>query len=190
MFCQLVYKDGIWNSVKNLTKVKVNNIQHSSLIHLASQLIVEGYQVGKAWFPHCKSILTFPDRLLVLRLFENGLQDYLLHHLLRDWVQAYQAVVPLISSLALLEDRDDIYFLPVFRNISWSLQPFKDSWVWRPSDISQLPQHLCVQLVRLHGLIYVHIVWVFPDIILFHQGQVFLAPDWWPVGLLVGDLAT
>lgn len=57
------------DSVKGFTKVRVNNIHCFPLIHRASHLTVEGYQVGQASFPLCKSMLTTSNHLLVLHVF-------------------------------------------------------------------------------------------------------------------------
>lgn len=41
--------------VKSHFKVKVNDIHYFPLIHQASHLIIEGYQLGEVWFLLCKS---------------------------------------------------------------------------------------------------------------------------------------
>lgn len=63
-------------------------------------------------------MLTIPDNLLVLRMFGNRFQDYLLCHLPRDQVQADSPVFSRIFLLALLEDKGDICFLLVLRHLS------------------------------------------------------------------------
>lgn len=61
LLSQLLYEDVIGESVKGLTKVKVNNI-----------IIVEGCQVGQARFPLHKSMLTTQNHLLVLFMSRKG----------------------------------------------------------------------------------------------------------------------
>lgn len=55
-----------------MTKVQINNILCSSLIHQADRFIVESYQVGQAWFSLYKSILSIPNHILILQMFGNG----------------------------------------------------------------------------------------------------------------------
>lgn len=84
-------------------------------------------------------MLTTPSHILILCMFANGFQDFLLHYCRRYWGKAEQPVVPQVFFLAPPADRRDICFLPVFRNLCSSEWPFKDNqeWLWR--DISQLP---------------------------------------------------
>lgn len=42
-------------------------------------------------------------------MLENGFQDYLFHHLSKDWGDADQPVAPRNLYLALLEDESDIF---------------------------------------------------------------------------------
>lgn len=69
-----------------------------------------GSRHGQARFPLHKSLRTTPNHLLVL-MFWNGFQDYLLHLLSWDRGDGYQPVVLWIFLLALLEDSSDICFL-------------------------------------------------------------------------------
>jgi len=69
------------DSVKSLAEVEVDNIHGSPLIYPASRAIIESYQVGQAWFPLGKSMLSTPDNLLFLHLLRDDLQNELLHHL-------------------------------------------------------------------------------------------------------------
>jgi len=83
---------------------------HTSLVYLwgcyGSQyhLIVESIQVGQAWFPLHKSLLTSLSNLLVINMFTNVFQRYLFHHLPRDQSEANQPMVSQILPLAPLED--------------------------------------------------------------------------------------
>jgi len=52
-------------------------------------------------------MLTTPDNLLFFHLFDDGLQDKLLHHLSRDGGEADRSVVPWVL-LALFEDWSDM----------------------------------------------------------------------------------
>lgn len=56
-----------------------------------------------------------------------------------DWGQSDLPTVPQILLLTLLEDRRDIFFLPVIRNLPWSPQQFKDNRQLSHNDIGQLP---------------------------------------------------
>lgn len=64
------------DSVKNFTKVKINNLP-------PSYLITESDQVHQAWFSLHISVLTALGHLLLLHMFGNGFQDDLLHALCR-----------------------------------------------------------------------------------------------------------
>jgi len=56
--CPLIYltlpkfnnKDFVRDSVKHLAEIKVHNIHCSPPIYPASDDIIEGYQIGQAWF--------------------------------------------------------------------------------------------------------------------------------------------
>jgi len=61
-------------------------------------------------------MLTAADNIYVLHVFENDFQDYFLHHHHRDGDKADQLLVSWILLLAIVEDRDDISFLPFLRN--------------------------------------------------------------------------
>lgn len=62
-------------------------------------------------------MLMSPDQILILYMFEQGFQDHLLHQIPKDQGEADQPVVPCILLLALLEDRSDIWLLPILRNL-------------------------------------------------------------------------
>lgn len=85
MLHQLACEGVMEDNIKSLTKVKTNNIHFSPFMHQTSHLIIETYQVFHAWFSLHKSNLTTPSHLLVLCLFTNGYQDYLLHPLPEEW---------------------------------------------------------------------------------------------------------
>jgi len=107
----------------------------------------------EAWLSFHKPMMPLPSHLLVLYMFGNDLQDYLLHHFPRDQSGADQPVVLWIL-LALPEDTSDNSFLPVLRNLPQSPWPFKDYQQWPCNDIGQLPQHSWVHPTRSHGLVY------------------------------------
>lgn len=65
------------DSVKSHFEVKVNNIHYSPLMPHASHLILEGYQVGLAWFLLCKSTLTTLSHFLVFHGFGNDFQGFI-----------------------------------------------------------------------------------------------------------------
>lgn len=48
------------DSVKSLIKDEVNNIHCFSLIHQASRITAEGYEVGRVWLPLHKTMLSTP----------------------------------------------------------------------------------------------------------------------------------
>lgn len=54
----------------------------------------------------------------------------------------------------------------VLLDILQSSQPYGDTQQWPHIDFGQLPQHLCVYLIRSHGVIYVQFQ-MFPNVILF-----------------------
>ena len=66
-------KDVVGDSGKCLAEVKVDNIYYTLPIYPASDDIIEGYQIGQAWFP-IESILTIPDNLL-FQLLGKGIQN-------------------------------------------------------------------------------------------------------------------
>jgi len=105
------------NCVKILAEVEVDNIHSSPLIYPASHAIVESYQIGQAWFPLGKFMLTTPDNLLFLHLLDDDLQDKLLHHFSWDGGEADWPVVPWVLLLALFEDWSDIGLSPVLRHL-------------------------------------------------------------------------
>lgn len=148
---QFVNEDTMIASDASLAKVKVISILCSLLIHQASNFIIEGYQAGQAWFSLHKSILMTPNHLLVLNIFENGFQNYLLHHLSGYCGEAHRPVVPHILPPFLLEASHDTGTEILV--LLWSLWPFKDTWDWPCNDICQLPQHLWMQPIGSHRFI-------------------------------------
>lgn len=62
------------------------------LICWTISLIVGVLEVGQAWFPLHKCMLSIPDHILILFVFGKILQNYLFHHLPRNWGEAYQPV--------------------------------------------------------------------------------------------------
>lgn len=99
------------------TKVKVKNTDCFSIIHQANHHTVEWNQVGQLWFPLCKSMLTF-NCITVFHMFENAFWEVIPSHLPRDCIKGDLLVIPHFFSLTFLEDRSDICFLPVYRNLS------------------------------------------------------------------------
>lgn len=79
---------------ESFAEVRVENIQCFPLIHSGSCFILEGNQVGKAWFTFSESILATPDYLLIIPGDEDGLWNEALHHLSRDGGEADWMVVP------------------------------------------------------------------------------------------------
>lgn len=72
--------------VKVFANAETNNIRSSPLIHWYSHVTGESHQVGQTWFPLHKLMLNIANHLLVLHIFWNGLQDYLLHQGDADWL--------------------------------------------------------------------------------------------------------
>jgi len=62
---------------KKLANVKVHNFVCFPYFYPANDDIVEGYQVGQAWFFLGESMLTTPDNLLLFQLFGDGIQNKL-----------------------------------------------------------------------------------------------------------------
>ena len=73
---------------ESLAKIKINNIYCSPLFHWSSSVIKEGCQVGEAWFPLCKSMLTTHNHFPVLNTGSRFQICYLLHHLYGDGGEA------------------------------------------------------------------------------------------------------
>lgn len=67
------------DSIKDFTKVKVNNFHCFLPIQQINHLAVESYQVSQARFPLCKSMLTTPNHPLALVCMEMLFQRYFLH---------------------------------------------------------------------------------------------------------------
>jgi len=85
-----------------------------------------------------------------------------------------QPAVPWILPLALFEDRNDIFFSPVFRHfaqLQWLSKDYKE-WLCNHICDSQQSQ---VYLIKARRLVNVQFAQVFPDLILFHQKYIFLA---------------
>lgn len=98
----------------------------------------EGHWSSQAWFSFHKSMLTIPSHLLVLNVFWNVFQQYLLYYLPTDWGEFDWPVVPRTLLLVLLEDRSDICLFPMLKNIPTS-EHFKDrSDIRLPSANSHL----------------------------------------------------
>ena len=85
-------------------------------------------------------MLTSRNHLLVLHMFGNSFQNYLLHFLSRDWGEAGQSGVPQVLLLALLEENSGISFLPVLWKLCQSPWPFKDDQ-WPFTDVCHLRQN-------------------------------------------------
>ena len=76
------------DSVESLAEVEVHNICGSPFIYPASHAIVESHQTDRALFPLGESMLTTPENLLFLHLFNGDIQNELFHHLSRDGGEA------------------------------------------------------------------------------------------------------
>lgn len=139
--------------VKRIAKVNIKSIRCSLLVHQACHFVTEGIRLVRQI-----SLFLNPCHLLLISfsMCSNGFQDWLFapsHFwrsrwgwLPRSFPQSFPIVFP-----ALLEDRSDIYFLPVLRSVS-SLKDFQG---WPNSDINHLAWHLWLYAVRLHRHEYV-----------------------------------
>lgn len=127
--------------LKGPAETEINNIHWSPLTHPGSCFIIRGNQVGQTWLTCRKSVLPTPDRLLVLHMDRDGLQNEILHCLCGDSGGADWTVVPWIILLAILEDQGYIGFLPVLRQLSSSPRPVKDNCEWFSHGVCQLPWH-------------------------------------------------
>lgn len=76
--------------------------------HLQNHLI-KGVQVHQAWLALCESMLTNPDHVFVPCVPGNGFQDWLFHHLPRDYGEIVQTVVLWVFLFVLPEERSGIY---------------------------------------------------------------------------------
>lgn len=104
------------DSVKSLTEVQktVFTALHSSRLGILLQMTTG---LGREWLSHDKSILTAPDGFPLLNMPRYCFQNWLLHHLPRDWDEADWTVVPLVVFLLLIEDRSNICFPLVCRHL-------------------------------------------------------------------------
>lgn len=75
MHQQLVYEELIGNSVKCLTDVQVYNIHGFSLIHQASDFLIEVYQFGQALLTLGEAMLTTAADFSVLNMPGNVFQN-------------------------------------------------------------------------------------------------------------------
>jgi len=53
--------DVVWDCIKGLTEVKIDDISFSSLIHQCSRSIVECHQLSQARFAFCEAVLVVTD---------------------------------------------------------------------------------------------------------------------------------
>lgn len=91
---------------------------------------------------------------------------------LRDWRKADQ---PVANWIFLLEDRMDVWFLLVLRNLFWSRRPFRDDQQWpQAASASSLSTHRCSPV---HLWCKVQSVQMLLNPILLLHGQVFLPSD-------------
>jgi len=97
------------------------------------------------------------DNLLFFHLFDDDLQNELLHHLSWDGGEADRPVVPWILLLALFEDWSDTDFPSVLRHLSCPPGSFKDDGEWLSNDIRQLPRHSWVHSIGARGFVGVQI---------------------------------
>jgi len=137
----------LWNFVKSLAEVKVQNTHCSPLIYLDSDDI-EGYHVGWTWASLDESMLTTSDNLLVFHLLGDDIQNKLFHHLPRDRGEADWPVW--ILSPVLFEDWSDIGYPPALKHRFHSQWPFKDDRVGLGNHLCQLPQQLWMHPVRAY----------------------------------------
>lgn len=107
IFCQFVYEDIMGDNVKNLIKVKINNIYF--LISWATFFIVEDYQVGwddflfiNLYWLHLGTFLSFLHLRMVWRIVS------LWYQCVPDWPVALW-----IFHLDILEGRADCFSFPV-----------------------------------------------------------------------------
>jgi len=91
------------DSVQRISKDEINSLT-PPLIHLASHLTAEGCQVDQALFPLHKPTLSAPKYLIVLHVFGNGFQGYLLHVLPRNHGEADGPIMSGIILLAFVID--------------------------------------------------------------------------------------
>lgn len=141
---QFAYRNLTGYSVKHLTKTEIKNIHDSPLIHQGSHLITEYYQVGQAWLPHHKSMLTAHRHHLVLHCLEMVSRNIAASLFLAIEVRP---VVPRILLLSFLEDRCLLSSSPQEPpSVKW---PSQDDWEW-PCDLTGwLPQRSWVHTIRL-----------------------------------------
>lgn len=123
----------VQDSVQNLTEVEPENTHCSVLIHLGSCFIVEGNEVGQAWFSFKECSLPTPDCFLVICVDRESLQNETLHQLSEDWGEA-----------DFFKDQSGLCFLPVLRDLFWSPQPFKDNSKQPSQDVHQLSLSILV----------------------------------------------
>lgn len=123
---------------QSLAKIKVDNSNFSSLIHQPAVSLWKAITLVKHDFPFINLCLLLP----VTFFFEKGFQaDF--HHLLSDWGEVDQPVVPQLFVLALLEG--ETCFLPFSRNFTYMTRPCEDNQEWSCDEISQFSQDsLCM----------------------------------------------
>lgn len=122
---------------------------HPSSIKL-NFIIVEDYENGQTWFqfiyPYWFLQIPFLSPIcfeIIFRIFSPQSSQGLRW----GW-----AVLPQVLILALLEDRSDIYFLSVIRDLSWSPWPCRENQEPFPNDLGQLSHHSQVYFVRSQNM--------------------------------------
>lgn len=113
------------------------------------------------------------------------------YQLPRDWSGSDQPAIPWLLLLAVLDNRS------CFSTVFWHFSPLpwsvKGYWEWSDKDICQLPQRSWEHHIRdpWHNI---RSVCLYPDLIIFHQGYIFLAPAFpsslWDLQFLEAGLAS
>lgn len=79
------------DSVRSLAEIE--NIHCSPLTYPGGSFLIEGDEVGQAWFAFGESMLTIPGHVLVIHVQRDGFQNKVFCPLSRDWCEAVWPVI-------------------------------------------------------------------------------------------------
>lgn len=119
-------------------------------------------------------MLTSPHNLLFSVLGE-GIQNKLFYHLSGNGGETDWPVVFRILHLAPYEDWNDNVYSSVYRHISHSPRPFKNSREQFSSHPCQFIQHMWVYPIGAHRFVCIDFGWTFSDQILLDQQEALLS---------------
>lgn len=118
----LQFRDVVWERIKNLTEVQVDDIHKSFLIHCCYHSILEGHHVSQVMFVLGEAMLVFQVTSLSFMFFNKLKVSLSLKYLGLIPSEAHWPVIPQIFLSALLKNESDVFLSP----LTWDSHEFSN----------------------------------------------------------------